>query len=126
MYRPVDEPLPKRKKTTKTLKTRTVWPAASSQGDSRTNENMRELVSDIRDQPNLPRLQRFGVTGESPFITIDYFDFVNDIPVDYMHTVCLGVIKRLLELCFSIGVIRSRITSRKLTPPKQFNEHMSL
>ena len=42
-----------------------------------------------------------------------------------MHLVCLGVVKRLTELTFNVGTNRERITKRKLSSTKQFNELMS-
>ena len=39
-----------------------------------------------------------------------------------MHLVCLGVVKRMVELNFKVGENRERQTKRKLTPPNLFNE----
>ena len=39
-----------------------------------------------------------------------------------MHLVPFGVVKRLLELTFSVGESRSRNTKRPLTSPDEFNE----
>ena len=71
---------------------------------------------------NLSKDEKLGVVSHSPLLNIDYFDFVNDIPVDYMHNICLGVVKRMLELCFNIGKQRIRITNRTLRPPNLFNK----
>ncbi len=39
-----------------------------------------------------------GVKGYSVLHVLDYFDLIDGNPVDYMHCVLLGVIKRLLKL----------------------------
>ena len=41
-----------------------------------------------------------------------------------MHSVCIGIIKRLLELTFNVGVNRARNTTRKLSNPSSYNELM--
>lgn len=55
----------------------------------------------------------------SPLLLIEHLDMIYDIPLDYMHLVCLGVMKRLLEIwtgkrphCFSAaqkGLFNHRI-----------------
>ena len=55
-------------------------------------------------------------------LNIDYFDYVSSITAEYMHLVCLGVVKRLLELCFSVGENRPRNTKRPLSSPQLFND----
>ena len=57
----------------------------------------------------------------SPLLNLEYFDFVLDAPAEYLHSSCLGVVKRLVELTFSVGIIRPRKTKRKLTCPSKFN-----
>lgn len=34
--------------------------------------------------------------GESPLLLLPNFDMINAVPLDYMHLVCLGIVKRLL------------------------------
>ena len=34
--------------------------------------------------------------GETPLLKLENLDIINDFPLDYMHLVCLGVIKRLI------------------------------
>ena len=41
-----------------------------------------------------------------------------------MHSVCLGNIKRLLELTFSCGQVRTRNINTPLVSPDKFNELM--
>lgn len=38
--------------------------------------------------------------GRSIFEELDYFDMISDIPLDYMHVVLLGVMKKLLKIWF--------------------------
>ena len=42
-----------------------------------------------------------------------------------MHSVCLGLVKRLLELTFNVGTNRKRQTTRKLSTPAQFDQLMA-
>lgn len=39
-----------------------------------------------------------------------------------MHSVCCGVCRRLVELCFQVGETRVKESKRKLTPPQVYNE----
>ena len=43
-----------------------------------------------------------GIKKLCPFSELKYFDIVKSISVDYMHTVCLGVMKRLLTIWFNV------------------------
>ena len=65
-----------------------------------------------------------GVVGRSLLLSIPNFDLVDAVPTEYLHLVCLGVVKRLIELTFAVGDSRSRITKRKLSHPRQFNNIM--
>ena len=107
-------------------KTRTniVWPASSREGEPRTDEKLKEILLKIEENPNLPKNERMGVVGRSPLWDIPEFNFVRDSPAEYMHCVCIGVGKRTLELTFSVGEVRSRVTKRKLSSPTDFNALM--
>lgn len=39
-----------------------------------------------------------GMKGPSPIRNLPHFDLVNCIPVDYMHCILLGVVKKLLDM----------------------------
>ena len=54
-------------------------------------------------------------------LDVPNFDIVHDSPGEYLHSVCLGVVKKLVELTFSVGEIRPRKTKRKLSKPATFN-----
>ena len=100
-----------------------IWPAATRSGQPRQIEDIREIVQKINEKEG-PLLQEEvkGIIGASIFLDIEGFDFINDIPCEYLHSVCLGVIKRLLELTFSLGDKRIRVTTRKLSKPKTYND----
>ena len=109
----------------------TIWPPSTANAESRTKNRILEIVSLIENQeegdndpPSRDELK--GVVGRSLLLDIDYFDLVNDSPTEYMHLACLGVVKRLTELTFNVGLNRTRITKRKLSSTKQFNALMAL
>lgn len=102
-------------------RTNIVWPACTRNGESRTNEKILEIIDRIEENPNLSKDDRKGVVGRSPLWDIPNFNFVRDSPTEYMHAVCIGVVKRMLELTFAIGESRSRVTKRKLSSPSDFD-----
>lgn len=55
---------------------------------------------------------------------IEDFDFVLDVPVEYMHVLCLGVVKRMVELTFDVGENRKTNVKRKLSKASDFNALM--
>lgn len=102
-----------------------VWPASTMNGEPRTKENILEIVEKITNGEALTKDEKKGIVGKSPFLDLDYFDPVRDIPAEYLHCLCLGVVKRMVCLTFNVGVNRPRLTKRKLTPPSVFNSLMS-
>lgn len=110
----------------------TVWPSSTANKELRTKDNILEIVTLLDNQENdedsdpLTRDELKGVVGHSILLDIEYFDFVNNVPTEYMHLGCLGVVKRLTELTFNVGLNRPRITNRKLSSTKEFNFLMSL
>ena len=108
----------------------TVWPASTANKELRTKSSILDIVCLIENQdsdsdpPSKDDLK--GVVGHSILLDIEYFDFVNDSPTEYMHLVCLGAVKRLTELTFNVGLNRTRITKRKLSSTKKFNYLMSI
>ena len=110
----------------------TVWPCSTANKELRTKDNILEIVCCIEaqeqeddDNDPLTKDELKGVLFQSVLFELDYFDFVNDVPSEYMHLGCLGVVKRLTELTFNVGINRSRITQRKLSSTKTFNFLMS-
>ena len=108
----------------------TVWPPSTANQELRTKEKILEIVLKIEEEENgdndpLTKDEKKGVVSHSVLLDLDYFDFVNNIPPEYMHLVCLGVVKRMTELTFNVGINRTRVTNRKLSSTKLFNDLMS-
>ena len=101
-----------------------VWPANTFSGECRTKEKTLEIVEQLEAGNNLTPAEKKGIKGRSPLLDIEYFDYVLHLPTEYMHLVPLGVVKRMIELCFNVGESRSRITKRPLSSPTLFNEMM--
>lgn len=99
-----------------------VWPANTFNGEARTKEKIVEIVEKIEAGENLNPIERKGIKGRSLLLDLDYFDFVNSIQTEYMHLLALGVVKRMLELTFTVGETRSRNTKRPLTPATLFDD----
>ena len=107
-----------------------VWPPATSFGTLRT----KEAIQEIYDKMNCARetltdplspSECKGIVQQSLFFSIPNFDFVQGIPTEYLHSVCIGLIKKLIELCFNVGENRKRITTRELLSANSFNTYMS-
>lgn len=101
-----------------------VWPKSTADGPPRTREEIFEIIQKIENDEPLTSDEAKGIYGRSLFFDIHYFNFVRDIPVDYLHCVCLGVVKRTLELTFKVGESRPRITKRPLSSPMLFNNQI--
>ena len=104
-----------------------VWPANTFTSPRRTLEGVNEIMENIDNEDisnlNVDDLQ--GFVGKSFLHNVPGFHFINSIPAEYMHSVCIGVIKRMLELTFNVGENRPRATKRKLSSPNSFNQYMS-
>lgn len=103
-----------------------VWPSSSMNGESRSKEKILDILSEIQRNPNPTKDEAKGICGHSPLLDIPYFHFVIDIPTEYLHSVCLGVSKKMVELTFDVGQTRQRATKRKLSSAATFNMHMRL
>lgn len=101
-----------------------VWPSHTMDGIIRTKEKIVQIANDIEAGIELTPAQKKGIKGKSPLLEIEYFDFIFSVPAEYMHLISLGVVKRLIELCFSVGENRQRITKTPITSPVLFNELM--
>ena len=113
----------KKKMSANKNKTTNVWPYTSCNGQSRTDSSTEEIVRQIESGMNDPELAK-GLVGRSLFLDISYFNFTLDIPAEYMHSVCLGIVKRVIELTFTVGETRTRVSSRRLSPPTKYNQLM--
>ena len=102
-------------------KTHVVWPASSANGELRSKAKFLNIVNSLND---LTKDEKKGITGKSILLNLCYFDFVLDIPCEYMHSTCLGVVKRLIEMTFIVGM--NRTGKKKLCDPKIFNMLMRM
>ena len=103
-----------------------VWPASTQNGPKRTVEKVREIVDRLENNDILSIDEAKGVTGHSLFLHIPYFNCTRDAPVEYLHGVCLCVVKRMIILTFNVGDVRQRNTTRRLSSPSIFNSFMAL
>lgn len=110
----IDNTMTKRKLT---------WPPSTMNGRPRTITAIRRIVNSIENSEEpLPKNYLKGIKGRSPLLDQPNFDFILDTPCEYMHLVCLGTVKGLLEFTYKIGKKKQRKTNRKRSPPSSFNE----
>ena len=101
------------------------WPSNTAYGTPRTIENIREITRKIEENHLLPKDECKGFVGTSHLLYQPNFHFIKDMPSEYMHLLCLGVVKRLVELTFNVGESRKRITTRKLSDVSLYNKLIS-
>ena len=101
------------------------WPSSTMEGNSRTIENVTAITEEIERNPDIlktdPEFCK-GIKGRSLLLNQPSFHLIKDLPVEYMHLVCIGGIKRLTELTYKVGENRERTSKRKLSDPKIFND----
>ena len=99
-----------------------VWPYDTRKGKLRTVNSIRIIADKIDENGGpLQRHEAKGITGRSHFLDQPRFNIIMNIPVEYMHSTCLGLGKRVVELTFRVGEHRERVTKRKLSDPQMFN-----
>lgn len=120
----VDLDTQKENELQRSARKRLTWPSSTMSGNPRTLENIRAIVTEIENNPDILKDDAFckGIKGRSLLLDQPFFHLIKDSPCEYMHLVCLGVVKRLVELTFKVADKRERITKRKLTLPEVFNE----
>ena len=119
--------LTKLRKSLNTTKHRTqlAWPSSTAtQGEFRSDAKTEAIVCGI-EAGEMDRDEAKGIIGRSLFLDINYFNFTTDIPAEYMHSVCIGLVRRVLELTFTVGETRTRVTTRRLSSPAKYNSLMS-
>ena len=119
----------KRENELQKVRKQLTWPSSTMAGKQRTVEGIRQIANAIKDNPDLVKTDPDyckGIKGASLFLDQPFFNLIFDIPCEYMHLVCLGVGRRMLELTFKVGETRERITKRKLSLPTTFNEMIKL
>ena len=99
------------------------WPYSTSKGTARKDDMTRNIVCEIENGVTNHDTVK-GIIGRSLFLDLEHFSFTNDIPAEYMHSVCLGLVRRVIELTFTVGETRSRVSTRRLSPPTKFNSLM--
>ena len=97
------------------------WPFSTYNGILRTQDLIKYIVNKIEANPDLDKHEKKGFKGKSVFLDEQTFHFINDLPAEYMHLGCLGVVRRLLEVTFNVGENKDRVTKRKLSDVSQFN-----
>ena len=114
-----------RKKCRKQL----TWPSSTMEGNLRTVENITAITEEIERNPDIvksdPEFCK-GIKGRSLLLDQPAFHIIHDVPCEYMHSTCIGVGKRVVELTFKVGENRERLTNRKLSHPKLFNDIIRL
>ena len=104
-------------------RTKITWPASTANGEPRTREKIQEIVDNIE---HLSPREKKGVVGKSLLFDIPNYNVERDSPAEYLHSCCLGLVKKCVELTFAVGENRPRITNRRLTNTSDFNKLMLL
>ena len=106
-------------------KTNILWPSSTMYSQHRSRRSVLEIVRKIENNEILSIDESKGILGRSLLLDVPNFNYIYDAPAEYLHSGCLGVIKRLVELTFDVGQNRKRNTNRKLSSIKKFNSLMS-
>ena len=105
------------------------WPVSTMTGTLGSVERIQAISEEIENNPEILKNDPDyckGIKGTSLFLKQPQFNILKDMPCEYMHLICLGVVKRMVELNFKVGETRERKTKRKLSPPELFNEKIKL
>ena len=78
-----------------------VFPAETWNADLRTDEDVRSIMENL-EKLTLP--ERHGYWGKSPLLQIENFDICRQVPCEYLHLVCLGVVRSLLRWSLDLPV----------------------
>ena len=105
-------------------KSNILWPFSTMQAPNRSRNSIQQILEKIERGDQLSLDESKGIIERSVLFDIPDFNFTYDVPTEYLHTGCLGVIKRLVQLTFSVGPNRPRVTKRKLSSPDAFNKLM--
>ena len=96
-------------------KSQLTWPPQTMNGRPRTITAIHRIVNSIeQNDEELSSDYVKGIKGRSVFLTQPNFDYIIDITTEYMHLVCFGTVKRMLELTYKIGKNRPRVTKSKI------------
>lgn len=74
------------------------YPWQNESSELRKHEDIVRVMKEVHDK----KLKvKDGVKGLSPAIAFDHFDMVKSYAIDYMHCVCLGVVKKMPKFWFT-------------------------
>ena len=107
-------------------KTNILWPFSTMKCEQRTRRTVLQILDRIENGEILSSEESKGIYDRSILLDIPEFDYVFDVPCEYLHCGCLGVVKRLVSLTFNLGESRKRNTKRKLSQPALFNKLMAM
>lgn len=102
-------------------KRKLTWPFSTMNATLRTNDLIRYTVNKIARNDELDKHEKKGFKGVSNLLSLENFNFIEQNPAEYMHSVCLGLTKRLVELTFDVGEVRAKTSKRKLSDTNKFN-----
>ena len=112
----------------KLRKNHIVWPSSTTNGRLRTITTIRNISTAIatgrnsdEESEELSHEDKLGIVGTSVLLYQPHFNMINNLPAEYMHSVCLGVVRRLLELTFRVGERRQSLSKMNLSLPSKFN-----
>lgn len=66
-----------------------------------------EAIKDMKEAHETNKIVN-GFKSISPFAALSEFDVINGFPPEYMHSICLGVVRQLADLWFESKHFRSR------------------
>ena len=115
----------KKEEMLKNSRKQLTWPSSTMEGNLRTIDNINMITEEIESNPGILKTDPDfckGIKGRSLLLNQPNFNILEDLTCEYMHLVCLGVVKRLTELTYKVGENRERVTKRKLSDPKVFND----
>lgn len=88
----------------------------------RTHESIQAIAEGVEDGTLYDEQDTRGVKMKSPFFELENFDIVQNFPIDTMHNVYLGVVKRLFYRTFKCEYKKTNASGRKRQNLKAFNE----
>ena len=104
-------------------KSHLTWPPSTMNGRPRTITAIRRIVNSIEEEdPNVTKDYVKGIKGRSVLLDQQNFDLILDLPTEYMHSTCLGLVNNLVHFTYKTGKTKHRNTNRKRCDTKEFNE----
>ena len=103
-------------------KTNILWPFSTMNAPNRSRSSILKIVAEIENKGKLSHDEAKDIVGRSHLLGLEYFNFVYDSPAEYMHSGCLGVVKRLVALTFNLGGKKGG--NNKTASPDAFNKLM--